>query len=32
MPLLPMNYRRLLDRNMICSWNYIVDKSFFTNT
>lgn len=30
--LLPFSYRRLLNRNIICSWNFIVDKSFFTST
>jgi hypothetical protein len=25
-PVEPMNYRRLLDRNMSCNWKYIVDK------
>jgi hypothetical protein len=27
----PMNYRRLLDRNMSCNWKYIVDKIVHSN-
>ncbi|PVH94720.1 ARM repeat-containing protein [Periconia macrospinosa] len=27
----PMNYRRLLDRNMSCNWKYIVDKIICNN-
>ncbi|KAF2755096.1 ARM repeat-containing protein [Pseudovirgaria hyperparasitica] len=27
----PMNYRRLLDRNMTCNWKYIVDKIVCNN-
>jgi hypothetical protein len=27
----PMNYRRLLDRNMNCNWTYIVDKIICNN-
>ncbi|ORY18023.1 armadillo-type protein [Clohesyomyces aquaticus] len=27
----PMNYRRLLDRNMNCNWKYIVDKIICNN-
>ncbi|KAK4975619.1 hypothetical protein LTR66_010943 [Elasticomyces elasticus] len=27
----PMNYRRLLDRNMSCNWKYIVDKIVCNN-
>lgn len=27
----PMNYRRLLDRNMNCNWKYIVDKIVCNN-
>lgn len=27
----PMNYRRLLDRNMSCNWKYIVDKIVCSN-
>ncbi|KAK5136495.1 hypothetical protein LTR08_003140 [Meristemomyces frigidus] len=27
----PMNYRRLLDRNMSCNWRYIVDKIVCNN-
>ncbi|KAF2640475.1 ARM repeat-containing protein [Massarina eburnea CBS 473.64] len=27
----PMNYRRLLDRNMSCNWKYIVDKIICSN-
>lgn len=27
----PMNYRRLLDRNMSCDWKYIVDKIVCSN-
>lgn len=27
----PMNYRRLLDRNMNCNWKYIVDKIIMNN-
>ncbi|THX86015.1 ARM repeat-containing protein [Aureobasidium pullulans] len=27
----PMNYRRLLDRNMSCNWKYIVDKIVQSN-
>ncbi|KAF2016420.1 ARM repeat-containing protein [Aaosphaeria arxii CBS 175.79] len=27
----PMNYRRLLDRNMNCNWKYIVDKIICSN-
>lgn len=27
----PLNYRRLLDRNMTCNWKYIVDKIICSN-
>ena len=27
----PMNYRRLLDRNMSCNWKYVVDKIVCNN-
>jgi hypothetical protein len=27
----PLNYRRLLDRNMTCNWKYIVDKIICNN-
>jgi hypothetical protein len=27
----PLNYRRLLDRNMTCNWKYIVDKIVCNN-
>lgn len=27
----PLNYRRLLDRNMSCDWKYIVDKIVCNN-
>jgi len=27
----PMNYRRLLDRNMSCNWNFVVDKIVGSN-
>lgn len=30
-PVEPMNYRRLLDRNMNCNWKYIVDKIICNN-
>jgi len=30
-PVEPMNYRRLLDRNMSCNWKYIVDKIICNN-
>ena len=30
-PAEPMNYRRLLDRNMSCNWKYIVDKIICNN-
>lgn len=30
-PTEPMNYRRLLDRNMSCNWKYIVDKIVCSN-
>ena len=30
-PMEPMNYRRLLDRNMSCNWRYIVDKIVCNN-
>ena len=30
-PMEPMNYRRLLDRNMSCNWKYIVDKIICNN-
>jgi len=30
-PIEPMNYRRLLDRNMSCNWKYIVDKIICNN-
>lgn len=30
-PVEPMNYRRLLDRNMNCNWKYIVDKIVCNN-
>ncbi|KAF2730524.1 ARM repeat-containing protein [Polyplosphaeria fusca] len=30
-PVEPMNYRRLLDRNMNCNWKYIVDKIICSN-
>ncbi|KAK3077830.1 hypothetical protein LTS18_009145, partial [Coniosporium uncinatum] len=30
-PMEPMNYRRLLDRNMSCNWKYIVDKIVCSN-
>lgn len=30
-PVEPMNYRRLLDRNMSCNWKYIVDKIICSN-
>jgi len=30
-PAEPMNYRRLLDRNMNCNWKYIVDKIICNN-
>ncbi|KAF1966404.1 ARM repeat-containing protein [Bimuria novae-zelandiae CBS 107.79] len=30
-PVEPMNYRRLLDRNMSCNWRYIVDKIICNN-
>ncbi|KAJ4289730.1 hypothetical protein N0V90_011060 [Kalmusia sp. IMI 367209] len=30
-PMEPMNYRRLLDRNMSCNWRYIVDKIICNN-
>ncbi|KZF20651.1 ARM repeat-containing protein [Xylona heveae TC161] len=30
-PLEPLNYRRLLDRNVICNWKYIVDKIVCNN-
>ncbi|KAF1990617.1 ARM repeat-containing protein [Aulographum hederae CBS 113979] len=30
-PVEPMNYRRLLDRNMSCNWKYIVDKIVCSN-
>ncbi|KAI9718622.1 MAG: hypothetical protein M1828_006630 [Chrysothrix sp. TS-e1954] len=30
-PMEPMNYRRLLDRNMNCNWRYIVDKIVCSN-
>lgn len=30
-PVEPMNYRRMLDRNMSCNWKYIVDKIICNN-
>lgn len=30
-PMEPMNYRRLLDRNMSCNWSYVVDKIVCNN-
>ncbi|KAH5685233.1 hypothetical protein HBI67_033210 [Parastagonospora nodorum] len=30
-PVEPLNYRRLLDRNMSCNWKYIVDKIICNN-
>ena len=30
-PVEPMNYRRLLDRNVSCNWKYIVDKIICSN-
>jgi len=30
-PAEPMNYRRLLERNMNCNWKYIVDKIICNN-
>ncbi|KAI9689336.1 MAG: hypothetical protein M1822_009987 [Bathelium mastoideum] len=30
-PVEPLNYRRLLDRNMSCNWKYIVDKIVCNN-
>ncbi|KAJ4992802.1 hypothetical protein SVAN01_01848 [Stagonosporopsis vannaccii] len=30
-PVEPLNYRRLLDRNMSCNWKYIVDKIIGNN-
>ncbi|KAK2766178.1 hypothetical protein FQN54_007694 [Arachnomyces sp. PD_36] len=30
-PLEPMNYRRLLDKNISCDWKYIVDKIVCSN-
>lgn len=30
-PLEPLNYRRLLDRSVICNWKYIVDKIVCNN-
>ncbi|KAF2878202.1 pumilio-family RNA binding repeat domain-containing protein [Massariosphaeria phaeospora] len=30
-PAEPMNYRKLLDRNMSCNWKYIVDKIILNN-
>lgn len=30
-PVEPMNYRRLLDKNMNCNWKYIVDKIIMNN-
>ena len=30
-PVEPMNYRRLLDRNVNCNWKYIVDKIICNN-
>ncbi|OCK80275.1 ARM repeat-containing protein [Lepidopterella palustris CBS 459.81] len=30
-PVEPMNYRRLLDRNMNCNWKYIVEKIVCSN-
>lgn len=30
-PVEPINYRRLLDRNMSCNWKYIVDKIICNN-
>ncbi|KAF2710945.1 ARM repeat-containing protein [Pleomassaria siparia CBS 279.74] len=30
-PMEPLNYRRLLDRNMSCNWKYIVDKIICNN-